>query len=261
VGSDKLYTAGFILLVSVSVAVIVIDVRHAYHARQDSPAQNIIKIDKGSIPPGCSFSDTDSPILTGTLHQVGKPDKNIRLPRAYLPGSSRQKDGYLGTDGTLLMQMQVETFSPYPTAEMRGKIAKNENDRIMLLITQLKPLDWIAQFIAEFNSGKPEGTKFREIPQANGLLKLDYTPLLRMKEAFIAREDHQITDVIDCSVDNDPHIKIYPNCEQTTSASGIDIQIVYPVRELDNWRAIRERARKFIACTIIDENILMNTEN
>nr|WP_298097899.1 hypothetical protein [uncultured Shinella sp.] len=216
---------------------------------------------KGSGPLGCDFSAVDSPILTGTLRQVDRPDTKIQLPRTYLPGPFYPKDGQIGADGTLLMHMQVERFTPYPIQDMRGKIAKGEDDWIMLLITQIKPLEWIAQFTAEFNSGKEKGTRFTEIPQANGLLKLDYAPLTLQKDTYVARENSHVTDVIACFVNNDPQTKLYPNCQHMTSASGIDIEIVYPMRELKNWKVLRERTRKFIACMIVDTNSLKNKGN
>ncbi len=205
---------------------------------------------RGSGPLGCDFSAIDGPILTGVMPRIGKPSVALQVPKAYLPGPFYPRDGRLGANGSLLMYMQIDRFTPYPTNQMVGKIARGEDDWIMLLLYQIRSLEEIAPWNARFNARAQPGTKFNEIVQENGLLKYDYSPPLMSKETYIAREAGKITDLITCSINNYPGSRTYPNCDHITSAGDVDIKITYAARELNNWRAIRDRTRKFVACLI-----------
>lgn len=204
-----------------------------------------------SGPLACDFSKIEGPILTGSMPWPERQNVTVRVPQAYFYGPIYPSDGQIGNQGTLLMKMQIERFTPYPVEEMTGKIAKGLDDWIQILISPVDSFEDIAQWSAEFNAMKPHGTKFALVKEYNGLLRYDYSPVILGQQVYIAKAGDEITDIISCSISNPKSYKIYPNCNHISTASGLDMQITYPRRELKNWFLIKERAQAFIACLIV----------
>ncbi|TAU35282.1 hypothetical protein ELH27_36735 [Rhizobium leguminosarum] len=244
--------AGVVLLAAVLAAIVMNNYREAEKVTRQYVPPKGIQIAKGSGPLGCDFSGIDSPIITGVMPRVGEPSVKLQVPKAYLPGPFYPKDGTLAGDGTLLLMMKADGFDPYPVREQRLTEEKARQQWLMALIWQFGPLEGIAQSRAEFDAGAKPGTKFEEVPQANGLIKYEFLPR-QNKQVYIARDSAKITDVVECDVNTGSGLDVSsPGCKHMTSASGLDVSISYYRTRLDDWGTIKERMSKFLACMIID---------
>lgn len=244
--------AGVVLLVAVLAAIVMKNSRDAERVTRQYIPPKGMQVVRGSGPLGCDFSGIDSPIITGVMPRVREQSVKLQVPRAYLVGRGQIADGSFGADGTVLMQMKADQFDPYPDSEQHLTQESARQQLLTVLIWQFGQLADVAQKRAEFNAAVKPGTAFNEVPQANGLLKFEYVPR-QNKEIYVAREAGQITDVVECRVNTGSGLDApSPNCEHMTSASSLDVSISYYKTRLDDWKAIKERTSKFLACMIID---------
>lgn len=245
---QQVFGAGAVLL----IAVLAVSVMNNYSEATPAAPQYIppsgLKVVEGSGPLGCDFSGVDSPIITGVLSRVNEPGVRLQVPRAYLVGRGHIADGTLGSDGTVLMQMKADQFAPYPDNEQHLNQESARQQLLTVLIWQFGKLADIAQKRAEFNAAAEPGTSFREVPQANGLLKYDYVPR-QNKEIYVAREAGRITDVVECRANTGSGLDVpSPNCEHMTSASGLDVSITYFKTRLNDWKTLKGRVSNFLTC-------------
>lgn len=195
---------------------------------------------------GCDFLRNSGDVVSGRLLQPGHAPLEVRVPRNYLPEELPVRNGTLGADGSILVQMYIDTLQPY---------VRSREDR------------YTAPFATSFSAlfgrgGNAKATllayqnvyfaKNRRIDGPVETSEASFPFGISSKEfdLLVFPNPSEPTDVLLCSKFDASRGISNPLCRHKTSVAGTDVKLVYSRRYLADWQKLRRQVSLFLSCVI-----------
>ncbi|BCH67441.1 hypothetical protein RvVAT039_pl02740 (plasmid) [Agrobacterium vitis] len=201
------------------------------------------------------MSEGGEPVRS-VLKRLTGPPVSVVVPKYYFGGPFYPKDGQPGSDGTMLLYMHRENPLPYRTFDMRGKLARNIQDWMDVLLVDYISLDRVAEASLSITRATRKGERLNTPLDQYGLRKFEIPEELNdgRIDLFFAGDINNKTDVIHCGRVG-PYGAVNPQCEQTTMLQGIKLSFTYSRRYLSEWKSMKDNVALLIHCIVQEKDI------
>jgi hypothetical protein len=198
----------------------------------------------------CAFIPDAGEPLHGILKRQTGRELSITVPQGYL-SKPFPAQGKIGENGTLLLFVHRTNPSPYPMADMSGKLAKGIQDWIQLLLWDFRSLETIKNTALT----TPVITKgYIDDLSYNGkdLVRLTSASGSSSNDVLVSGDSQHLRDVIVCSR-RKVGMSNNPQCRHSTIINGIHSTFTYGRQYLSEWTAIKFNVRNLLSCLFVNK--------